>query len=484
MRVRRVFLSALVYLVVVGVFVAVALGADWRRFGLDPARRNATGTATGITARNVGALLRQQVVLPGTADSSAIYLHDVPVLGAQHDVLILTTAYGRTLAIAADTGSVLWQYVPPGIGSWEGSAQITNASPVADPERRYVYAASPDGEIHKLDVSDGSEVTSGKWPVAVTRDPQREKIGPALNLWGNLVLVATGGYIGDYPLYQGHVVAIDRESGRIVNVFNALCSNHQGLLNPRACSSSGAAIWGRGGVVVEPDSGRLLVATGNGPWDGRHDWGDSVLELSANAGRLLQSYTPADEASLEERDLDLGSASPAVLPHGLVLQAGKDGRLRLLSLTHLNGRPHTAGPVTGGELQILPSPGAGEVLTAPAVTTKRGQTRVFVADYAATAAYALTGGAKPNLRRLWQTRHGGSSPVLAGGLLYAYDPLHGGLNVYNPDLPRPIATLPAGTGHWNSPIIADGRIALPEGDANKHATTGILDIYRLPTSAD
>ena len=39
------------------------------------------------------------------------------------------------------------------------------------------------------------------------------------------------------------------------------------------------------------------------------------------------------------------------------------------------------------------------------------------------------------------------------------------------------ATLSAGSGHWNSPIVADGRIALPEGDANDHATTGVLDIW-------
>jgi hypothetical protein len=68
--------------------------------------------------------------------------------------------------------------------------------------------------------------------------------------------------------------------------------------------------------------------------------------------------------------------------------------------------------------------------------------------------------------------------VLAGGLLYAYDP-GGGLRVYRPTTGRQVAELPAGSGHWNSPIAVGGRVALPEGDANRHATTGILDIYRL-----
>ena len=40
-------------------------------------------------------------------------------------------------------------------------------------------------------------------------------------------------------------------------------------------------------------------------------------------------------------------------------------------------------------------------------------------------------------------------------------------------------TLAAGGGHWNSPIVVDGRVALPEGNANDHATSGVLDIWRL-----
>jgi hypothetical protein len=44
-----------------------------------------------------------------------------------------------------------------------------------------------------------------------------------------------------------------------------------------------------------------------------------------------------------------------------------------------------------------------------------------------------------------------------------------------------VTTLASGGGHWNSPIVVDGRVALPEGDANRHETTGVLDIWRLPS---
>ena len=50
--------------------------------------------------------------------------------------------------------------------------------------------------------------------------------------------------------------------------------------------------------------------------------------------------------------------------------------------------------------------------------------------------------------------------------------------VFAPRTGTKLATLAAGGGHWNSPIVVDGRIALPEGDANRHASSGVLDIYR------
>jgi hypothetical protein len=60
-----------------------------------------------------------------------------------------------------------------------------------------------------------------------------------------------------------------------------------------------------------------------------------------------------------------------------------------------------------------------------------------------------------------------------------YDPGGGGLRVYQAHTGALVAALTCG-GHWNSPIVTDGRIALPEGNANDHATSGVLDIWRLP----
>jgi len=116
--------------------------------------------------------------------------------------------------------------------------------------------------------------------------------------------------------------------------------------------------------VVEPGSGRLLVATGNAtgsrPFDGVSNWSDSVLELSADAARLLHNWTPTNQAALSASDGDLGSTAPALpAPVGgvrLAVQGGKDGTFRLLSLAHLNGRDRRLGRL-GGELQDVRAPG-------------------------------------------------------------------------------------------------------------------------------
>ena len=99
---------------------------------------------------------------------------------------------------------------------------------------------------------------------------------------------------------------------------------------------------------------------------------------------------------------------------------------------------------------------------------------MFVADGNATAAYVLRGGL---LYRAWQNDVPGTSPVLAGGLLYVYDPSHGGIEVYRPASPHPIARLAGESGHWNSPIVVDGHVVEPEGDANEHSQHGTLEIF-------
>jgi hypothetical protein len=408
------------------------------------------------------------VRLPGTVDSSAIYLHGAAIGGATHDAFFVTTTYGITLAIDASSGKILWHWTPPGYSSWAGSAQITTATPVADPSRKWIYTASPDGRVQKLSVARGHAL----WRRRITKLPSKEKIAASLNYTGGHVIATTGGYVGDAPPYQGHVAVISAARGRLLHVWNSLCSNRHGLLVPSRCPASDSAIWGRAGAVVAPGSGNLLVATGNGPWDGHTNWGDAVLVLSPRA-KLIGDYTPTNTQQLNESDSDLGSTSPVYLTSKLIAQGGKDGKIRLLSLARLRG----TAPHQGRELQIVSTPSGSELFTAPAVWRNGKRLLLIAADGGATEAWSLRRG---RLHSVWRAGNAGTSPVIAGGLLWVYDPGGGGLRVYRPASGRVVGTLNAGDGHWNSPIVTDGRVALPEGDANDHSTSGVLDIWRLP----
>jgi glucose dehydrogenase len=441
---------------------------DWTRFGWDASRSNASTDQTAITAGNVATMRRQQVSLDGTVDGSAIYLHGVRANGATHDVFFVTTTYGKTIAIDAADGTILWRFTPSGYDSWAGSRRITTATPVADPNREFIYSATPDGRIQKLSVADGRAV----WSTSISKLPEREKIASALNFFHGRVVAVTGGYIGDAPPYQGHVAILDAASGRLVHVWNSLCSDRRELIDPSSCNESGSAIWGRAGAVIDSTTGDIYIATGNALWDGQTNWGDAALTLDSSATNVLDNYTPTNTEELSARDADLGSTSPALLGGGFAAQGGKDGTIRLLQF----GRTRGATPRRGGETQVVSTPSGTDLFTASAVQHVGAITWLFAADNGGTAAWTLSSG---RLQERWKNRNGGTSPVIAGGLLYVYDP-SGGLLVYVPETGQQVAKLDCGSGHWNSPIVVDGRIALPEGNANRRNTTGVLDIWRLP----
>ncbi|MGO9821776.1 MAG: PQQ-binding-like beta-propeller repeat protein [Solirubrobacteraceae bacterium] len=462
---------------------AVVAPGDWLTFDYDSQRNGVGPSETGITASNLGQLTLRTVEINGIADSSAVELSNVDVDGRVRDLIAVTTSYGKTVAIDPATGTRLWEFVPRGVNASPGNPQVTTSTPVVDPDRRYLYSASPDGVVHKLSVATGHQV----WSRRVTFDPVHEKIASALNISGPYLVVVTGGYDGDIPPYDGHVVTIYRSSGRIAHVWNTECSNRHRIIRASSCPYTNTqgdnAIWGRAGAVIEPGNHRILVATGNGPFNGSINWGDSVLELSPDASRLLHNWTPTNELALDNSDTDVGSTSPALLPtYGglrMAIQSGKDGILHLLNLARLDGTRGPAGRRLGGQLAQTSSPGGGEVLTQPAVWDNGGRVLVFVGDDSGTGAYALTGGRHPRLRTVWEDSTPATSPVIAGGLLFVYDEIDGRLLVRAPASGAVLRSMVVPRGHWDSPIVVGGRIILPTGSYHDSSGTSTIDIFHL-----
>jgi hypothetical protein len=209
---------------------------------------------------------------------------------------------------------------------------------------------------------------------------------------------------------------------------------------------------------------------------GRHDWGDSVLALrpdgSGNGALPLDSYTPVNFQHLDNADLDLGSTAPAVLPPvpgsrlpHLAVQSGKDTLLRLLDLDNLSG--HARAGAVGGELQIVPVPQGGEVLTALAVWTDpaSGTPWIFVATDSGLSGIQVVAGADgtPSLVPVWTDPNGGTSPVVAGRIVF-----YVGANGLRALAARTGAFLWSDGGpvsiHWQSPIVVGGRVYVADGN--------------------
>ncbi len=485
--IRRVALGATLLIIPVlsgGGLAAAATTYDWLQFDGNPSHNGNNTQETSITASNVSTLSQLfRVSLPDTADSSPVYLRSVSTTQGTTDLVFVTTRLGYIVASNARTGAQLWEHQNgPGSCKINGGSSTcyTTSSPVIDPNRQYVYTYGLDGYVHKYDVGNGSEVTTGGWPELATNKPQDEKGSSALSLatatnGQSYLYVANGGYPGDNGDYQGHITAINLSSGA-QQVYNANCSNQINVhfvyyANTPSCSARQTAIWTRAGTIYDPANNRLYVATGNGPYSpGAFNWGDSVLALNPDAtgagnGNPLDSYTPADFQSLQNYDADLGSTNPAILPSisgstysNVAVQAGKDGELRLLNLDNLSGQKAVGN--TGGELSGDTNvPQGGEVLTQPATWTDpgTGTVWVFVANDSGISGLKVVSNPSgvPVFGTGWTVSTRCTSPIVANNVLYcATDQL---IRALAPTTGAQLwKNTSIGSIHWQSPIVANG----------------------------
>lgn len=494
--------------------VSAAAPYDWPQFNGDAAHSGNNTAESTLTASNVSGLTRLfHATLPATADGAPAYLNAVAIPGGTKDLVYVTTRDGYIVALDAHTGATVWSHQNgPGTchinttSSASGTPCYTTSSPAIDPNRQYVYSYGLDGYAHKYAVGDGAEIKTGGWPEVTTLKGIDEKGSSALTVamaqsGVSYLYVTHGGYPGDNGDYQGHITTVDLADG-VQRVFNATCSDQAVHFVERPgspdCPQVQTAVWGRPGVVYDPDTDKIYFSTGNGPFDANaagapnHDWGDSVLALSPDGmgadGGPLDSYTPGDYQSLRDNDQDIGSTSPAILPapassavQHLGLQSGKDSALRLLNLDNLSGHGgpgHTDGQVG----QVIPVPQGGAVLPTPAVWVNPGDgsTWVFVASYNGLSALQLTvdSSGTPSLRARWTNGDGGTSPIVANNVLY--DASYGALKALDPTTGAVLwQDTTIGPIHWESPIVADGAVYLTDGNT---ASGGSLSEYALPAS--
>jgi FG-GAP-like repeat/FG-GAP repeat len=476
---------------------------DWLQFDGDSTHSGSNTVERSLNEGNVGSLTRKySVTLPAASDGTLVGIRGVALTSGIADVLFTTSTQGDIIAIDAGSGAVLWSK-PHGPGTCKinntGGPCYTTSTPAIDPNGIYVYSYGLDGFVHKHRITDGVETTTGGWPELAALKPFDEKGSSALALAtvGSHVYlyVVHGGYPGDNGDYQGHLTTIDLSTGT-QTVFNATCSDVHAHLGPKPvnpspppplpyCTLPRNAIWSRPGVIYDESLGRLFVSTGNGTYTGNTDglnWSESILAINPDGTSSAQgpndAYTPQNFQSLDSGDADIGSTTIAVIPPlpgasvaHLGVQGGKDGKLRLVNLANLASLAGSPAPGhLGGEVgSIINIPQGGGLFSQPAVWRNPADDSVwvFVANGSGLSGLRMQVGVggNPSLSMQWSIPQGGTSPLVAGNVLYYA--ASGALRAVSPTSGTILWSSPGGdvgSVHWQSPLVLNGVVYFTDGN--------------------
>ncbi len=427
---------------------------DAARSGVDPETLNPITPSFAWQSANLGASIWSQPLIVG----SRVYV---------------ATLANQVYALDATTGAVIWEQnagvpVPRDPSRCQPSVGIVG-TPVIDTSTGTLYAvadtwdASTEEAHHLLE---GFKVANGERVLSIPVDPPGANAKtllerPALNLDEGKVVFGFGGNPGDCGVYNGAVVAAP-ENGSTPSYWQ---------YKPAAPAYGGGAVWAPSGATVD-SAGHVYISTGNPNFPDKqevstYDHSDSLLKLDSSMS-LLGSFAPESWLSDSNNDRDLGSAGPALLPGGLLFQAGKNEMGYLIEAATIgSGAPPLFSEKVckgvkeegGGEGSFGGDAYAAGTIYVPCVDGIR-----------ALSYHQATHSFNP----LW---HGPADaigpPILSAGLvwvvtgkflqgegtkLYGLDPATG-LARYTEALPSPTAD------HFASPSAAEGRVFVATGSS-------------------
>jgi outer membrane protein assembly factor BamB len=396
---------------------------DWLTFHHDAARSGVSGDAAPLGT------VKEAWRSP--ALDGKVYAQPL-VVG---DTVIVATEGNSVYALRRRDGTVVWQATlgPPVDGKTLPCGNIDpsgiTGTPAVDAATGTVYAVAfladgPHHELHALDLATGAV----RWhrpidPPGLSGKVEQER--GALALSGGRVLVPYGGLAGDCGPYKGAVVSAAADGSGDLGAYIVPTTREAG-------------IWTPGGPVVD-EGGHVWIATGNSESNGAFDYGNAVVHLDP-ALRAVDYFAPANWATLNRGDVDLGSATPVLLPGGRVFAIGKEGVGFLLDRNRLG---HEGG-------QLFSARVCAAAFGTPAVTAGL----VYVPCSDGLVALRVAG---DRFDVAWRSAALSiASPVAAGGAIWAVDGT-GVLTAYDPatGLPRFTARLGPVT-RFGSPAAARG----------------------------
>ena len=232
-------------------------------------------------------------------------------------------------------------------------------------------------------------------------------------------------------------------------------------------SHTAGAIWAAGNAPPVDAAGDVFIATGNGIGNSSSDpeYGDSVVNLNGSASPL-DWWAPPDWQLLDTGDADLGSSMPTLLPGGFLFQSGKDHNGYLLNSAALGHVSSATAEVSG----FCPGGSFGGSVYDPANST------IYAACAGGLRALSLGLGSPPSLalKPGFSAPSGATGPpMIAGGLVWATN--HSTGTLYGLDLSSGMTSsqfsIPENTerggsdvNHFASPSAGGGRLFVASGD--------------------
>ena len=380
---------------VVALLLAFSASAQIVREGYDNTGDAANLSETILTPATVGGgTFGKLFTLPvdGSIYAQPLYVPNLSLGGAQHNVVFVATMNDVVYAFDADTSqAALWSKdfrtngatpVVSSTNNIDGNVGI-ESTPVIDVTTHTIYVVAYTFEsnaavyrLHALDITTGAEkfggpaVIGGTYYGGLTFVPALQQQRPGLAESNGTIWIAFGSF-GDVGAYNGWVFG-----------YSASTLQPQFIYADEPTGTDGG-IWMAGHAPVIDGSGYVYIATGNGTYDGVQNFGESFLKLTTN-GIVTDWFTPSDFANLTANDEDLGSAGPILIPGtSLLVGGGKEGILYATSTANL-------GHEWALNTQIVQQWTPGYVHTSPAYDSQNSTLYIWP-SLGKLSAYALNG---------------------------------------------------------------------------------------------
>ena len=336
--------------------------ATWH---MNNARTGLNDQETQLTPANVnttsfGKLFSYAV--DGYAYAQPLYLSNLVVNGTARNVVFVATEMASVYAFDADNfgdGSPLWKTSllqsgeSPQPGGNPQPFQGLTSTPVIDEASGTMYLVSsqkstgaPFFRLHALDISTGKERAGS--PVVIHASvpgTNAESVNGTINLTVSCLqraalLLSQGTlFIGFSACPTGWMLSYDAATLNQIAVLN-MSPDEDGYGE----FGGAGGVWMGGGGPAADDAGNVYITTGNGPFDGEHEWADSILKLDSHLN-IVDHFTPFDWAFLQCRDLDVSAGGVMLIPgQSQLVAGGKAGKLYLVNTANLGQlQPNDAG---------------------------------------------------------------------------------------------------------------------------------------------